>query len=284
MKQTKSEPPVSPKNRSTAKTTPAVTKTGSKPAPTVTTTTTRRSAEAPLLTKPMIALIGGALLVLAAVIIAGFVLIQKDYGDSRDKANALGTALAATGYNPPSTPVPGSDLEIDVVIGNLRDFTPLFPGEQVNLYLINPRDKSFYVSNCDGVVLQRFTGTDATNKTQEATDTNWHTVAPGGFKFCGPATGRQAIQVSPGDRADASFKFDRSQTRPFTGESWDIPGTYRLLVTYYLQCPDATLQVSDCLDQHTQPSDNFKIVAPPAGYTPGPTPKPTATPGPTLGP
>ncbi len=240
-----------------------------------------RPTEAPLITWPMLVIVGLALLVLLGVAIAGTILIPKATTERPVQNDAIETALAATGFTPPPSPQPGTDFQIDVVILGKRDYTPAYPGEQINLVLINSRQKSFFVSECDGVILQRFTGGDPKDKVQQVDNKNWHSVAPGGFKYCGPVSGRDAKQVEPGVKADASFKFDIKQTRPFKGESWDIPGLYRLLVTYYLNCPDASLKASDCLDQHSYSSDTFNIVAPPAGYTPDsqvyPTPGPTIT-------
>jgi hypothetical protein len=219
---------------------------------------------------------------LALVVLVGLVVIlaiqPTTKPERRDLEGAVSTALVNTGITPPPTFVPGSDFGVSFVIFGIKDYIPSLPNEAINLVIINRRAKSLYVSNCDGVILQRFLGTDPKDKTQAANMDNWKSVAPGGYAFCGPASGRQGIQIEPGVSADASFKFDKKITRPFTGESWDIPGTYRLLVQYYLTCPDNTLKIDDCIDKGVSESDYFKIVAPTNNGTPVPTLAPTPKP------
>jgi hypothetical protein len=221
-----------------------------------------------------------------AVVIALVVLLSvqpQDSLDLRDQNNALATAMSATGVTPPPTIVPGSDFGVDLVIYGIKDYSPVIPGEKVTFYINNKREKSLYVSNCDGTILQRFTGTDVTDKAQAGDINNWENVAPGGYPFCGPV-GRQPVQVPPGANADASFPFDTSKTRPYNGEDWNIPGTYRLFLTYYLLCPSGGQSIDDCTDRHYSWSDNFRIVAPqyntpqasvaPASPVASPTPTP----------
>ena len=226
----------------------------------------------------MLVPIGAAVAVLAAIIVVGIILQSHDTIERPAQDQAVATALAATGFTPPPTAVPGSDLQLDVVLINPHDYLPIRTGEQINLILVNARQKSVYVSNCDGVVLERFTGSDVKDNQQTKDDRNWRPIAPGGYRFCGPTAGRLAKQIEPGVRADATFKFDRSQTKPYNGESWDVPGTYRLRVNYFLNCPDASLKAEDCIDARSYTSNNFQIIAPPPGYTPPPPTTPTAKP------
>jgi len=215
---------------------------------------------------------------LALAVLVGLVVIlavqPTTKPERQDLEGAVSTALVNTGITPPPTFVPGSEFGVSFVIFGIKDYIPALPNEAINFVIINRRAKSLYVSNCDGVLLQRFVGTNPKDKTQAANEDNWESIAPGGYAFCGPASGRQGIQIEPGVSADASFKFDKKVTRPFEGEDWNVPGTYRLLVQYYLTCPSNTLKIDDCLDKGVSESDYFKIIAPPTG-TPAPTLAPT---------
>jgi hypothetical protein len=230
-------------------------------------------------------LAGLVLVALAAIV--GFLLFQPTrYYDKNDSNEALQTAVAASGFKAPPTPVPGTDISIDFIIYGKRDYIPAQSGETINFVIANKRFRSIYVSQCDGVVLQRFTGTDINDKKQVEGFTNWESIAPGGMPYCGPA-GAEAVQVGPGDRADAAFKFDRTQrgaTLPYEGKDWNVPGDYRLLVQYYLNCPQNSRKAADCIDKQFYESEYFKIVSPssimvgtpepPAQATPTATPKP----------
>ena len=202
-------------------------------------------------------------LVLLAVVVLVVLLAIQPQGnvDRRDQNNALGTALAATGVTPPPTIIPGSDFGVDLVIYAIKDYVPIIPGEKVTFYINNKREKSLYVSNCDGTILQRFIGSDINNKDQTADLNNWTNVAPGGYPNCGPI-GQQPVQIPPGANADASFPFDTKQTRPYPGEVWNSPGNYRIFIQYYLLCPSGGQSIADCTDRHYSWSDSFRIVAP----------------------
>lgn len=219
------------------------------------------------------------------VVVALFILLAvqpQDHPDRQDQNNALGTALAATGVTPPPTIIPGSDFGVDLVVYGIKDYVPVIPGEKITFYINNKREKSLYVSNCDGTILQRFKGTDLKDKAQYQNLDNWENIAPGGAASCGPV-GKQSVQIPPGANADASFPFDTKKTRPYQGQDWNIPGNYRLFIQYYLLCPSGSEFIADCTDKHITWSDSFKIVAPQyitvtAGATPA---SPAATPTPT---
>lgn len=227
-------------------------------------------------------LIGMALAVVAALVVL-LAVQPQNRADQRDQNDAIGTALAATGFTPPPTLLPGSDFGVDLVIYGIKNYIPVIPGEKVTFFINNKRDKSLYVSNCDGTILQRFLGTDVTDKAQTSVLTNWENVAPGGYPSCGPV-GPQPVQIPPKANADASFPFDTSKTRPYNGEDWNIPGSYRLFLTYYLLCPAGGSSIDDCSDRHYSQSDTFQIVAPqyntpqasttPASPVASPTPNP----------
>ncbi len=206
--------------------------------------------------------LAGLALVVIVVLFVLLAIQPQGAPDSRDQNDALATALAATGFTAGPTIVPGSDFGVDLVIYGIKDYVPVIPGEKVTFYINNKREKSLYVSNCDGTVLQRFNGSDVTDKTQTADLNNWVNVAPGGYPSCGPVTGRQAVQIPPGANADASFPFDTKKTRPYPGEDWNIPGNYRIFIQYYLLCPSGGQTIDDCSDRHNSWSDTFKIVAP----------------------
>lgn len=205
-------------------------------------------------------LAGLALVVVAALVVI-LALQPQNQPDRREQNNALATALAATGFTAGPTIVPGSDFGVDLVIYGIKNYVPVIPNEKVTFYINNKRERSLYVSNCDGTILQRFTGSDATNKAQTADVNNWKNIAPGGYPYCGPV-GHQAVQIPPGANADASFPFDTKKTRPYQREDWNIPGTYRLLIVYYLLCPSGGQNIDDCTDRHYTWSDTFRIVAP----------------------
>jgi hypothetical protein len=229
-------------------------------------------------------LLAGLALLVIVVLFVLLAIQPQGAADRRDQDNALATALAATGFTAGPTIVPGSDFGVDLVIYGIKDYIPVVPGEKVTFYINNKREKSLYVSNCDGTVLQRFNGNDVTDKTQTADLNNWINVAPGGYPSCGPVTGRQAVQIPPGANADASFPFDTKKTRPYPGEDWNIPGNYRIFIQYYLLCPSGGQTIDDCSDRHYSWSDTFKIVAPQyttpqASVTPAsPVASPTPTP------
>jgi hypothetical protein len=279
MKQAK--PPVVNSKTETGKTTaPAGSRAGRKKR-----ATESNPVEPARLTWPMVAVIG---LILAGLV-GLTILLSLQPGqkiERSDMEGAVATALVNTGLTPPPTFVPGSEFGVDFVIFGIKDYVPVIPNEKINFMIINKRQKSLFISNCDGVILQRFLGTDSTDKKQTDNFDNWRSVAPGGFPYCGPASGREARQIAPGVTADASFKFDTKSTRPFSGENWNIPGTYRLFIQYYLTCPNNTLKVAECIDKGVAESDYFKIVAPTyvspnatssAGPT-APAPSPTSKP------
>ncbi len=203
------------------------------------------------------------LAVLALIVLTALAVIFFSKPDAQvertTQRNALDTALASTGFTPPPSRPPGSDFGIDLVIFGIKDYVPGLPKEQITFQIHNTRDKSLFVGQCDGIVLQRFLGTDIKNKDQEFDFNNWESIAPGGYPFCGPA-GSNALQIGPGIKADASFKFDGKATRPYAGKSWDVSGTYRLLVQYFLYCPSNSLVVADCTDKRLDFSVAFKII------------------------
>lgn len=220
------------------------------------------------------------------VVVALFVILAvqpQAKPDRLDQNNALGTALAATGVTPPPTIIPGSDFGVDLVVYGIKDYIPVVPNEKITFFINNKREKSLYVSNCDGTILQRFKGTDLTDKTQTQNLDNWENVAPGGYSSCGPV-GHQSVRIPPGANADASFPFDLKKTRPYQGQDWNIPGNYRLFIQYYLLCPAGSDLITDCTDRHITWSDGFRIVAPqyitvPATTAPAsPAASPTPTP------
>lgn len=230
-------------------------------------------------------LAGLVLVVLFGAVI--FLFLQPNDRTSKEELDkALGTAVASSGFTPPPSLEPGSELGITLVIFGLRDYIPQRSEEQINFVIVNQRFKSVYVSQCDGILLQRFLGTDFKDKKQTQDLANWESIAPGNIAYCGPA-GAQAVQVEPGQRADASFKFDRKVrggTRPFEGKSWDVPGIYRLLVQFYLTCPNNSVMAADCIDKHYGESDYFRLVKPDEQFiTPAPNP-PLPKPGPVLSP
>lgn len=216
-----------------------------------------------------------------------FLFLQSNKPVSKeDLTAALNQSISSTGFTPPPSPLPGSELGISLVILGLRDYIPQRSGEQINFVIANQRFKSVFVSRCDGVILQRFIGTNSKDKSQTSDLSNWESIAPGGAPYCGPA-GAEGIQVPPGQRADASFIFDRKvrgSTRVYEGKSWDVPGTYRLMVQFYLNCPENSMFATDCIDKRYGESDYFKIVEPdarfitPAPFTPTPGGPPTARP------
>lgn len=203
----------------------------------------------------------GLVLVVAAALVVLLALQPQGNIDRRDQNSALGTALAATGVTPPPTIIPGSDFGVDLVIYGIKDYVPVVPGEKVTFYINNKREKSLYVSNCDGTILQRFIGSDINNKDQVADVNNWTNVAPGGYPNCGPI-GQQPVQIPPSANADASFPFDTTKTRPYQGQDWNIPGNYRIFIQYFLLCPSGGQSINDCTDRHYSWSDSFRIVAP----------------------
>ncbi len=202
---------------------------------------------------------------LALVVVAGLFVIlavqPQTKPDRLDQNNALGTALAATGVTPPPTIIPGSDFGVDLVIYGIKDYVPVIPNEKITFFINNKREKSLYVSNCDGTILQRFKGTNVADKTQTQILDNWVNIAPGGYSACGPV-GHKSVRIPPGANADASFPFDLKLTRPYKGEDWNIPGNYRLFIQYYLLCPAGSDQIEDCSDRHVTWSDAFRILAP----------------------
>ncbi len=203
---------------------------------------------------------------LVFLLLGGLVILLAVQPQSRpDRAQldtSLATALAATGFTPGPTRIPGSDFGVDMVIYGIKDYIPALPDEKVNFVIINKREKSLFVSNCDGVILQRFVGGNINDKQQAESLDNWESIAPAGFPFCGPELGRESRQIPPGARADASFKFDMKATRPYKDKNWETPGAYRLLVQYYLLCPSGSNKIADCQDKHLAYSDFFRIIAP----------------------
>lgn len=203
--------------------------------------------------------------------------------DRLDQNYALGTALAATGVTPPPTIIPGSDFGVDLVVYSIKDYIPVVPNEKITFFINNKREKSLYVSKCDGTILQQFIGTNLKDKAQFLDLNNWVNIAPGGYGFCVPNGGHQSVRIPPGANADASFPFNLKQTRPYQGQDWNIPGDYRLLIQYYLLCPAGSQFIQDCTDRHYSWSNSFRIVAPQyVTVAPGTTPlSPTASPTPT---
>jgi hypothetical protein len=209
-------------------------------------------------------LLAGLVLIALAGIVGVLLFQPTRYYDKNDSSEALQTAVAASGFKNPPTAPPGSDISIDFIIYGKRDYIPSKSGETINFVIANKRFRSIYVSQCDGIVLQRFMGTNIKDKKQVEGFDNWESIAPGGMPYCGPA-GAEAVQVGPGDKADAAFKFDRTQrgaTLPYNGKDWNVPGDYRLLVQYYMNCPQNSRKAADCIDKQYYESEYFKIVSP----------------------
>jgi hypothetical protein len=145
-------------------------------------------------------------------------------------------------------------LGFNVVILGIRDYYPNRPGEVVDVRLENVRDTSLFLSQLCSERLQHF-----------IPDKNdWEDIAYG--RPC-PGTDTNAYRLYPGTYVKIPFEFDN--TRALKGKSWMVPGTYRLMFTYYLRCPDAYNTIGACEDQHTAGSNEFQIKIDP-GITPSP--------------
>lgn len=223
-------------------------------------------------------LLGTLALMVGFVVLVTVLWPPEQRQDRAQLERARGTALASTGFTPPPTAVPGSAFGVDLALFGARNYAPALQGEKITFIIVNTRQTSLYVSNCDGILLQRFVGTGNPQEPKQMNNQdNWETIAPGGFRNCGPLSGGgQARRVEPGAKADASFDF--KSTQPYPNKSWDTPGAYRLLMVYYMRCPSSSDKIADCLDKNSAPSNPFQFVDP--GTLDVSTPVPGASPVP----
>lgn len=186
---------------------------------------------------------------LALVLVwAGLILSACDDGPSPQQVqNDVKTAMVITNATPAPTFPPGQDFGLSLVILGPLVYYPANPGERVKVNIVNTNAKSFFVSNCDGLVLQRKDGD------------KWLDIAPG--RAC-PPQGGNPFQIGPfSDPIEADFIFNHHTTYTYTGQSWDVPGTYRLYLTYYLACPPGSQWAKDCIDVHHYDSNEFEVKA-----------------------
>ena len=197
-----------------------------------------------------------------ATLLLGLFLLAACDNAPVDRAGEINRALAATGFTPVPTINPTikakEALGFSIVIFGIRDYYPDRPGEKITVNLLNERATSIYTSQICGMQLQRAVGNPNDNK--------WDSIAYG--RPC-PPNDTKAYRLNPGTAVDISFEFDK--TRPLEGKTWWIPGTYRLLLNYFLRCPDAYDTISYCEDQYFAQSDWFQIKIDP-GITPTPVP------------
>jgi hypothetical protein len=183
-----------------------------------------------------------------------------------DRVAEINNALKATGYTPGPTVDPTKKaldaFGFTLAIFGIRDYYPNRSGEKITVNILNQRETSIYASQICAMMLQRQTGPNT-----------WEDIAYG--RPC-PPTDTNSFRIYPNTAIDISFEFDK--TRPLPGKSWNVPGTYHLLFTYYMRCPDAYNTISYCEDQRQYASDSFQIKldgeAPKSNtnVTPGPTP------------
>lgn len=175
-----------------------------------------------------------------------------------DRVAEIDRALKATGYTPLPTINPTikakEALGFSIVIFGIRDYYPDRPGEKVTVNLLNERETSVYMSQICQFILQRAIGDPKANQ--------WEDIA---YNRPCPPNDTRTFRLNPGTAIDTSLEFDK--TRPLQGKSWYVPGTYRLLLTYYLRCPDAYNTISYCEDRYSAQSDWFQIKIDP-GITP----------------
>jgi hypothetical protein len=183
----------------------------------------------------------------------------------------VGTAIAKDGATPAPTLNQANFVSVSAVILNAHDYYPANPGEEIDSIIVNENATSVYAGTCGMPVLQR----------QEAD--KWIDIGPG--QPCAPG-GAEIVQLPQFSKAfTANFPFDLTKTKPFAGQSWTIPGVYRLFFTYYLKCPSGSQLLKDCLDPVSVASDPFLIksgttvtILPNPNYTPGSELTPRATP------
>jgi hypothetical protein len=188
---------------------------------------------------------------LVMLVLLGSSLLLAACGDPPvDRRAAIEQAVAYSGVPPRPTVDPTvrarEALGFDIIILGIREYFPNRPGEVINVQLQNTRETSIFVSKICHMLLQRQVG--------KPEDKKWEDIALG--RPC-PPNDTVVYQIYPHTKIDTPFEFDK--TVPLKGKSWLVPGTYRLLLIYYLRCPDAYNTVGACEDQNTAESDPIQI-------------------------
>jgi hypothetical protein len=195
------------------------------------------------------------------VLMIGGLLLAACGDEPVDRVAEINKALSYSGVSPIPTVDPTirakDALGFSLVIFGIRDYYPTRPGETINLEIHNERDTSIFMSKlCNTILQHQVTGPNGNN---------WEDIAFG--RPC-PPTDTVTFQLFPGTNIKAEFVFDR--TVPLKGKSWMIPGTYRLMLVYYLRCPDAYNTINTCEDRRLADSDQFQIML--DQLTPSPSP------------
>ncbi|MEI6044554.1 MAG: hypothetical protein WCS37_09380 [Chloroflexota bacterium] len=167
-----------------------------------------------------------------------------------DRVAEINKAVGYTGI----TPLPTIDptirakeaLGFSVVIFGIRDYYPNRPNETINMEIHNERETSIFMSKLCNTLLQ--------HQVSGPNGNSWEDIAYG--RAC-PPTDTLTFQLFPKTAIKAEFTFDR--TTPFKGKSWMVPGTYRLMLIYYLRCPDAYNTINTCEDRRYADSNEFQI-------------------------
>ncbi len=161
-----------------------------------------------------------------------------------EKAIAFSGAPVVPTLNPTQIAIRDREaLGFSIVILGTRDFYPDRKNETIPVVVINERETSIFLSQLCNSMLQRQIG-----------EKRWDDIAFG--RPC-PPSDTQAYQVFPHTQVRVPFEFGK--TRPLKDKSWQIPGTYRILLTYFLRCPDAFSGISFCENQSLAQTDPFQI-------------------------
>jgi len=193
------------------------------------------------------ATISKKILLMLLITLSGAILLTACGEVAVDRRAEIEKAVAYTGF----TPLPTVDPVIrareafgfSFVIYGIRDYYPTRPGEKITVNLLNERETSFFVSNLCTMLLQR-----------QLDNTTWEDIAFG--RPC-PPNNTQAFQLYPHTAIEANFVF--KDTKPLAGKSWLVEGTYRLLLIYYLRCPDAYNTINYCENKQLAESNYFQL-------------------------
>ena len=163
-----------------------------------------------------------------------------------DKAQYIQDAVNAVNGGTP-LPIPTLDpnrvldLKLVLVGGPLYYTRQVSPAPQVQLFVINAGLSTVYISSCEGTILQR-----------KESDV-WINIASA--RHCGSQPNK--IPMTANGQFNLSFEFLKAALYP--GQSFYIPGTYRLVVSYSLICPPARNDYAACIDRYWQPSTEFQL-------------------------
>jgi hypothetical protein len=194
----------------------------------------------------------------AILLLNTFILTACSDGQLTDpnaQLTAIRIAKEATGLTPFPTVDPRTILGFDFYIYGTVFYPLLERGEKIPAQIDNKGATTFYISQCEGIVLQQQKGRA------------WEDIAF--VRRCG--ANPQKLPLPSGTQQDVTFEFKRAypvSQKPFP--QWVTFGKHRLSLVFSADCAPAINEWSECLNKRYYPSVEFELLRGDERLTPSP--------------